>query len=70
MKAHGVFGAFGLVIVVNGQDVAYSCTVCGPIGTSTLDRIEEPAVYLTRHISSHVRAISVIGEAAVIVRRI
>jgi len=54
-----VFGAFTLLIVVNGQDITISCSVCGTVRESTVDRAEATEASARLHIASHIRQIAV-----------
>jgi hypothetical protein len=58
-----VFGAFTLLIVVNGQDVQVTCSVCGLIRDATVDRSQATDAAGRMHIESHIRSISSTGEA-------
>jgi len=58
-----VFGAFTLLVVVNGQDVTVTCSVCGIIRDSTVDRSAATDAAGRMHIESHIRSISATGEA-------
>jgi uncharacterized Zn finger protein len=55
---HDVFGAFTLLVIVNGQDVTVQCSVCGQINASTVDRAERLEARMRVHISSHIHFIS------------
>jgi hypothetical protein len=53
-----VYGAFTLLIVVNGQDVRVQCSLCGTIRRDTVDRSVATEAALQLHISSHIHYIS------------
>lgn len=56
-----MFGAFTLLVIVDGQDVTVSCSVCGPIRDATVDRSQATDAAMRMHIESHIRSISETG---------
>jgi len=56
-----MFGAFTLLVVIDGQDVKVSCSVCGLIRDSTVDRSAATDAAGRAHIESHIRSISATG---------
>lgn len=53
-----VFGAFTLLVVVNGQDVKIQCSICGTIRDDTVDRSDATEAAMTLHIASHIHFIA------------
>jgi hypothetical protein len=53
-----VYGAFTLLVVVNGQDVRVQCSMCGLIRESVVDRSEGTEAAMRAHIASHIHYIS------------
>lgn len=56
-----LFGAFTLLVVVNGQDVTVTCSSCGVIRTSIVDRSTATDAALRTHIESHIISLSETG---------
>lgn len=57
-----MFGAFTMLVVVDGQDVTVSCSCCGVIRDATVDRSEATDAAMRMHIESHIRSISATGS--------
>lgn len=55
---HPTFGAFTLLVIVNGQDVGVTCSLCGEVRSSTVDRSESTEAAVQLHIATHIRNIS------------
>jgi len=53
-----VFGAFTLLVVVNGQDVRIQCSICGTIRDDTVDRAEAAEAAISLHVASHIHFIA------------
>lgn len=53
-----VFGAFTLLVVVNGQDVRVQCSICGTIRDDVVDRADATEAALQLHIASHIHFIA------------
>jgi hypothetical protein len=53
-----VYGAFTLLVVVNGQDVRVQCSQCGTIRRDTVDRANRSEAAMQLHIASHIQFIS------------
>jgi len=53
-----VYGAFTLLVVVNGQDVRVQCSMCGLIREATVDRSESTEAAMRLHIASHIHFIT------------
>jgi len=53
-----VFGAFSMLVVVTGQDVRVSCSICGVIRDDTVDRGVSTEAAMQLHIASHIHFIA------------
>lgn len=53
-----VYGAFTLLVVVNGQDVRVTCSMCGHIRSATVDRANTTEAMMLTHIANHIHWIS------------
>jgi hypothetical protein len=53
-----IFGAFTLLVVVNGQDVVLTCSQCGVIRRDTVDRRMRVDAATEAHVAFHIQSIS------------
>lgn len=52
-----IYGAFTLLIVVNGQDTTVTCSLCGVIREGTVNRAANDEAVAEIHIASHIQKI-------------
>lgn len=53
-----VFGAFTLLLVVNGQDIVVTCSLCGVVRRDTVDRRMRVDAATEAHIAFHIQSIA------------
>jgi hypothetical protein len=53
-----IYGAFTLLVVVNGQDVRIQCSMCGTIRSDTVDRAGRTEAAMQLHIERHIHYIA------------